>query len=129
MKYPARVYARAMLEALESASPKEHRAIMRECLRVLERTGDISRAPLIVKEIEKMFSKKYGGHHVHIELAHPAKKALYDAFIKQFSEHDHVRFSINPSLIAGSRITIDDTRELDYSLSSRLRALFTSHAV
>ena len=65
-------------------------------------------------------TKEAGGRMVHLEFAreHEHIKKF------KFKPKDHVWMSINPSLVAGVRITIDGSSELDQSFKRKVNQLF-----
>lgn len=115
-------YARAFLACLaagvsyESATPRLRA--------MLAKRGDTHRLPQVVEEIEKAEVARRGGHRVRVEFARVASPAHERKMLKEFSKADRVSATINPELIAGTRITFDEERELDVSLAGKMRALF-----
>lgn len=91
-------------------------------LRVIEKNGDFSRLDKIIFAIEELATREAGGHMVHLEFARDVDKM--EKFQKKFGAKDHVRISINPSLIAGVRVTIDGSSELDESFKRKVNQLF-----
>ncbi len=111
MKYSAQNYAKAFLDT--KADPKRF-------LNTIQKNGDFGRIDKIVMAIEELATKEAGGHMIHLEFARQndmAKKF-------KFTAKDHVRVSINPSLVAGVRITIDGTKEFDNSFKRKINTLF-----
>lgn len=111
MKYAPSIYAKAFLET--EPEPKRF-------LQAVARNGDLAKIDKIVTAIEELVTKKHGGHTIALEFAR--KSDLAEKF--KFSAKDHVRVSINPSLVAGVRITIDGEQELDESLQRKLNNLW-----
>ena len=111
MRYKATDYARAYLDTKPASA---------DFLRVVEKNGDFSRLDKIVLAIEDLATKEAGGHMIHLEFAreHEHMKKF------KFSPKDHVRVSINPSLIAGVRVTVDGSSELDESFKRKVNQLF-----
>lgn len=112
MKYAPSLYAKAFWETKPDS---------KQFLSVVEKNGDFSRLNKIVQAIERLAAKEEGGHMVELEFARET-----DASNKfKFGPKDRVRVSINPSLVAGVRITIDGTKELDSSFTRKVNQLFT----
>ena len=111
MRYSPQNYAQAFWE-IKPAS--------KDFLRVVEKNGDGSRLDKIVLAIEELATREAGGRMVHLEFAREtdlAKKFKFDS-------KDHIRVSINPSLIAGVRVTVDGSSELDQSFRGKINQLF-----
>ncbi|MEK7616101.1 MAG: F0F1 ATP synthase subunit delta [Patescibacteria group bacterium] len=117
MKYAANLYAQAYLQT--KADPSQF-------LHIVEKNGDFSRIDKILQAIEELATKEAGGHMIHLEFARdlPAQAGSDMAKKFKFTTKDHVRVSINPSLVAGVRVTIDGTKEFDNSFKRKINTLF-----
>lgn len=115
MKYSAETYARAFWEA----KPE-----MKKFLSVVRKNGDAHRLGKIVNALETLATHEHGGRMVSIEFARHADQTKVDTLKKRFSSKDHVSMSINPSLIAGARVTMDGEQEMDASFQRKLNKLF-----
>ncbi len=111
MKYSVTDYAKAYVEL----KPKTA-----DFVRVVEKNGDFSRLDKIVEAIEKLVTKEEGGRMIHLEFARESDEM--NKF--KFGPKDHVKISINPSLIAGVRVTVDGSSELDESFKRKVNQLF-----
>ncbi len=109
MKYKATDYAHAYIESKPET---------KDFLRVVQKHGDMVRIAKIVEEIEKLVTKQAGGKMVHVEFAREQKNPF------TFDKKDHVRTSINPSLVAGVRITLDGSQEFDNSFQRKVNTLW-----
>ena len=123
MTYRPSHYATAFLEALRAGT--EPRVAIAHLRRALAKRGDAHRLPQVLREIERLEVKSKGGRMITIASARPLSPSQEHALTKNFASPDHVTTEIDPRLIAGVRITIDDERELDLSLTGKLRTLFT----
>ena len=112
MKYAPSIYARAFWESKPDS---------RKFLKAVGKNGDFARIDHIVAALENYTTKKNGGRVIHLEVARDQK--LIEKF--KFTAKDRVRVSINPSLVAGIKISIDGERELDMSLTRKLNKLFS----
>ena len=124
MKYSPEIYAKAVTEALEETPAGKKDETIQRFLLILEKNGDLKRVDKIINSISKHLTKKAGGKHIEIEIARELPEKLTKEISKNFSKHDRIEISINPTLVAGSRITIDGERELDNSLARKLHKLF-----
>lgn len=126
MSYPARSYAEALLRARRAAGPRRAERLAASLVRLLVRTGDIANAKKIVAAIEQALVRERGGRWIEIELARPQPASRIAALRRGFGPSDHIGISMNPALIAGARIRVDDQLEFDSSFARRLRTLFAS---
>ncbi len=122
MKFRPSHYARAFLESLADGVPYE--SAKSRLLAVLAKNGDSHRTNQVVYEIEKLEVAKHGGRMVNVEFARTPKSSDETKILSTFTKADRVATRITPELIAGTRITLDDERELDFSLAGRMRVLF-----
>jgi len=118
MKYSSRIYAQLLVELIEEK--KEGTA--ERFFQLLQKNGDVKKAKDIIQLSEKILLKKLGGRKIRVEMARPDAMNM----VKSIATHkDIVEEKINPELIAGAKITIDDEKQLDYSLKHKLDEIFT----
>ena len=97
-------------------------ALAHSLLKNLEERGEVRKADRIVSMAEDLFLKKSGGRKIILETARPMDtKDLRAAFVKK---EDMVQERVNPKLIAGVRIIIDNEKQLDFSLAKKLENMF-----
>lgn len=125
MKYSDQAYAEAFVKALVSSTPDRYGAIRRRFVHLLAKNGDISRSDQILKLIQNIFVRKNGGRIIMVEFARPQYPATVKKILAQFSKKDHIEMAINPDLVAGVRITIDGSKQIDTSLSRKIQKLFS----
>ncbi|MEK9173176.1 MAG: F0F1 ATP synthase subunit delta [Patescibacteria group bacterium] len=122
MKYSPKDYALALSSIFEKSKDEKH--LISTFLKVVRKNGDQKILPKILEVFKKTEVRKNGGSHIKVEFARETKEVQIKSILKQFSPKDWVETSINPSLIAGVRITLDGEREIDNSLSRKLHKLF-----
>ena len=113
MRYNVQDYAKAYVATKPDSA---------DFLRVVQKNGDFSRLDKIVDTIESLVTREAGGRMIHLEFAREVDGM--EKFQKKFSAKDNIRVSINPSLIAGVRVTIDGSKELDESFKRKVNQLF-----
>ena len=123
MKYPAKIYAQALLETLNTSPRQRWDKLIKNCAELIARNGDFSLADKITAAAEKLWTRQNGGRMVTVETARPIDEKLTDQIKNFFAPPDHVDLKTNPRLIAGVRITADD-KELDNSLAAKLNKIF-----
>jgi|SRR3989344_1380879 len=124
MKYTPEIYAVALRDVVLEAKPSERDAIIRRFVSVVARNGDARKLAAVVKELERKVVHANGGRLITIEYAREMPKRLTDALKTFFKPNDRVSTYIDPELIAGTRITIDNEYEFDFSLLRRLNKMF-----
>ncbi|HUZ93144.1 MAG TPA: F0F1 ATP synthase subunit delta [Candidatus Paceibacterota bacterium] len=124
MKYPAHLYAKVLVEAMKAASTKDADAFADRFKALVRRNGDESHMRKILEKATRMARGKEGIRKVVIESARrltPDQRKIAAGFAK---ERDVIQERIDPTLIAGIRIFVDDEREFDGSMKSKLDKLF-----
>jgi len=105
MKHKAKEYAKALAEVKKFN--------LKNFLRLLEKNGDRKKLKEIVALAEKMLYRK-----ITIETARKVKVAWPK------KKSDLIEEKINPSLIAGVKITVNGEKQLDFSLKNKLEKIF-----
>jgi len=119
MKYSINNHVQAFTEALEKVSPEQ---AVERLVKLLKKTGDIKHSKKIIEAIHKKLVNKRGGKWMEIETAR--ESASTKELTSKFSNKDHVKFKINPELVAGVRITVNGEEELDNTLANKLKKMF-----
>ncbi len=83
--------------------------------------GELKRFRNILREIENIWKQKSGVATIIIETAHPLEASVRQALEKSAAGAE-IREVVDPSLIGGIRLRIDD-RIIDGSLSGSLKQL------
>lgn len=127
MKYRPHIYAKALDELL--ADPKASGSqIAKRFLEVVRRNGDEASLPKILEEAARFARGRGGARKVIVESARTLGTSQ-EAMIKKFlTPGDVVVHKIDPELIAGIRITVNDERQFDGSMRAKLDALFAVSA-
>jgi F0F1-type ATP synthase delta subunit len=132
MKYSVQQYAKALVAALRNPHA-EQGAISRNFLALARRNGDEALLKKIVGEAGRLArageESKTGGRtgvrEVVIESARPlnaSQKKVIHAFVKF---HDIVHEKIDPALVAGVKIIVNDELQFDGTLHAKLNTLFS----
>ena len=120
MKYPPHIYAQTVTALIAQGISEQE--VVRGLARMIEKNGDAIHMTKIGRAVEQALVKQNGGKWVEIELARSLERA--SQVTESFSAKDHVETSINPSLIAGARITINNEEEIDLSFERKVKDLF-----
>jgi len=124
MKYPASSYAKALAEAVLTAKDKDGALIAKNFLELLRRNGDEGHARKILEEAARFARGRAGIRKVSIASARtltPEQEHMVAEFTKPGDVTDR---SVDPALIAGVRIIVDDETQFDGSLNGKLDRVF-----
>lgn len=121
MKYKAKIYAKALADSILD-SKAENKKIINNFLKLLERNQDLKKSEEIVLIAENMLLKKTGNKKVILEIARKidTKDAVKD-FVKK---GDVIEEKINPKLVAGIKVIVNNDKQLDFSLLRKLENIF-----
>lgn len=124
MKYDPKTYAKALAAvAAGPLSPAKEKAIIQNFTRAVMDRGGRKQWPKILAASEKALREGEGIRKVTVESARPLDdvRARLKSFIQK---EDVVETKVDPEIVAGIKITLDDSRQFDGSLSKKLTALF-----
>ena len=126
MRVAPKQYAEAFRAVVAEARPSETKTIIRRLIASAIKRQDRARLPAIVHAIERKTVTENGGRWVEIQTARSVPPRALSRFRRTFSKKDQITTKIDPRLVAGVRIVVNDERALDYSLERKLRKLFTT---
>ncbi|MSU60438.1 MAG: hypothetical protein EXS52_00795 [Candidatus Staskawiczbacteria bacterium] len=123
-KYTPKMYAKTLVELISGKqTPIQVKKNIAGFLAFLAKNGDMKKASQIMFLAENVFYKKTGKRKILLEVARKIeKKNLLKDF---FQEGDVITEKINPQLIAGIKVMINNDRQLDFSLEKKLNNIFT----
>lgn len=125
MKYSPENYARALIEELQKTESVQSNELVKNFVSQIIRNGDFLSVDKILQRVEIESTKVLGGKNIEIEFARVVDKRLVEELSGVFTKQDMVNIKINPSLVAGVRITIDGEKELDNSIAKKVREIFS----
>jgi len=121
MKYKSQTYAVALANAISEGNVDDKK-IVANFLVLLQKNQDIKKAKEIISLTERILLARAGNKKVILE---KARNVFTDTFIKKFTRKgDEVEEIINPNLIAGIKVIVDNEKQLDLSLSAKLENIF-----
>jgi F0F1-type ATP synthase delta subunit len=129
MKYPAHIYAKALVEVLSDgtrATAHDDGSIAKNFLALVRKNGDEGHLRKILEEASRFVRGKSGVRKVTIGSARvlaPSQRKALEYFIKP---GDVVVERIDPDLIAGVKITVNDELQFDGSLKNKLNRVLGS---
>jgi F0F1-type ATP synthase delta subunit len=127
MKYPTHIYAKALAEVIADSS-KEGEAystkVVKNFLALVRRNGDESHLHKILEEAARFARRASGIRKVNVESARALNVAQEKEIAKFLKSGDVVERVIDPELIAGVRLVVDDEMQFDGSLRGKLNQVF-----
>ena len=124
MKYRLKQYAEALAAATEGKSEAEQKKIVTRFTELLVRHRMIGKAPMICIAYEKLVLQKKGMRSVRIETATSTSKKLKQEFHAALGKNIYIEEIINPHLLGGIKILVDDEILIDASVRRQLERLF-----
>jgi len=122
MNYNSRLYAKAFTEAvLEKKTAADVDKCIANFLGLIRKNRDQRKLKEIVFLADKMIGQKTGYKKLVVESARPLSKEnekLIGSFAKS---KDHIERKINPSIVAGLKVIINDEMLLDMSFARRIK--------
>ncbi len=129
MKYSAELYAKAFAAAAAAGtlSPAEKTKLVKNFLAAIAKNNDTHELAKIYAAAEKMLREKTGVRKIVVESARKITQSPREILGKLLRASDMVETKIDPALIAGIKIIVNDDEEFDGSLARKLQKLFNSH--
>ena len=120
-----KLYAKALAEVLNKPSfaKAQESKVVNNFVRLLISQGYEGKSKEILDLAENLLLQKQGKRKITFETARettPGQKKILESFIKK---GDVVKEKINPELIAGIKIIINDSRQFDASMQSKLQKI------
>ncbi|MBX4200681.1 F0F1 ATP synthase subunit delta [Candidatus Parcubacteria bacterium] len=116
-----KIYAKALADSL-SAKRTDEKKIAKNFLQLVQKNGDMKKIHKILALAQEFLLKHTGNKKIVLETA---RKTDTSHIIKTFAKKgDIVEEKINPAMIAGVKITVDNHKQLDFSLIKKLENIF-----
>jgi F0F1-type ATP synthase delta subunit len=126
MKYPAHWYAKSLVEVALDAAAKDDAKMAERFRALLEKNNDAGALRKILEEAGRIARGRRGIRKVVFESARPLTAAQRKTLGAVLSPEDVVQERVDPALVAGVRIIIDDEMLFDGSFKGKLDAIFTA---
>ncbi len=128
MKYPPHIYADAFLSLMET-HPEEKNKIMAGLVRALNASGDIGNAEKVIASIEEKIARKEGRVKIKVYAARILHESLLDKIKNAFGNEALVHQVIDPEIIAGVKLVVNDEIMIDATLKKKLERITKSTRV
>jgi F0F1-type ATP synthase delta subunit len=123
MKYKINQYAEALVSSIEEKQKIDTR-LVRNLVRVLSKNGDYAKLPAILREAENLYIKRQGLEKLEIESASPLSDETVTTIQKTLPRGSHVIKKVNPKLLGGLTLLLNNSLFIDASAKTRLEKLF-----
>lgn len=123
MRNKHKAYATALAELILEAKPGAQKKIADGFFKLVLKNNYLSKAGQIIALAEDMILRRRGNKKIMLQTARKIEKP---AFAKSFGavKGDVIESEINPELIAGVKVIINNEKQLDFSLQKKLNEIF-----
>ena len=125
MRYRIGQYAEALSEACAGKSEPAQKKIARRFAALLRRHRMSAKTRLILAAYEKIALQKRGERRVRIEAPAPVSEQFRKELRAVLGSNVHFEESVNPELLAGAKILVDDELLIDASAKKQMERMFT----
>ena len=122
-KDKVKLYAKALAEII-SQKPADEKKIINNFVKLLVNTGYERKSKEILDLAEDLLLAKQGKRKITFETARKTTSSQKKLLEKFVNKGDVVKEKINPELIAGVKIIINDNKQFDASMLSKLQNIF-----
>lgn len=123
--YSPITYAKAFVKAVAGKmTPQKEERIVKNFLDLVKKNRDTLRLKKILLRTEELLRKKSGRNKWTFETARQLDESLRKQLLSLVKTGDIVEEKIDPQLIAGVKIIINDEIQLDQTLAAKLKKLF-----
>jgi len=127
MTYLPVFYAKSFIRALGDKTGREAEKIIENFISVIKKNNDWPRRQEIIEACLSVLRKNKGRSLLVIESARPLKKSDEEKIERKFKRENYdFAEKINPELMAGVRLNLDDEYQFDASLQKKLNNLFSA---
>jgi F0F1-type ATP synthase delta subunit len=123
MKYKTKDYANALVDILSEGKITDKK-ISQGFIKLLERQNDLKKSKEIIDLAEFLLAKKNKKKSVIFETARELSESQRKTLLKSTEKGDIIKEKINPELIAGVKIIVDNEKQLDQTLLKKINNLF-----
>lgn len=124
MKYSTQDYAKALVAVIVTAKQDEEAAIRKNFQTLLRKNSDEARGKKILEAAGRLLRAQRGGREVVFESARKLSAPHRQELEKFLRQDDQAVERLNPSLVAGVRITVDGEYEFDGSFRGKMDKIF-----
>ncbi len=126
-KYPAKIYAKALSSILskEGLGKKELESALANFLELVKKNQDQKNLAKIFPIAEKILLNEFGIDKFTFESARPLEEKNLRKLKEMLDKEDVFEEKVSPELIAGLKIIKNKNEQIDFSLSNKIKKLFS----
>ena len=125
-KHNAKQYAKALHSVItQTNEPSEITSITESFTELLKSNNDLRLWPRISGYLLHLMKKSNELQTVSIISAKPLDKDQQKLLETEFPQYAEFRYDIDPDIIGGIKITINDELKIDATLATRINSIFT----
>ena len=125
MRYSPKQYAESWWDLKREPEGKDNQGLMNKFLRVIQKRGDWKKIGLILREIEKLYLISSHTLKVDIESPVPLSSSIKDKIISILGKPVLFREKIEPELLAGVKILINNETLIEATAKRKLDEMFS----
>ena len=126
MKYPIKKYAQALYESTAGKSQAQQEKALQSFVALLIRYNDRSLLPRIIESYGKIRRKTEGLTKVELTTAEKASGKIKTEIKKKLGEGAEMNEIVEPEVLGGLKLIINDEYLIDGTLQSRVEKLYQS---
>ena len=123
MKHSIDNYANSLFSLIQK-NPQKFDEYFKNFLLLIKKNKDSLMLKKIILKIQDLMLKMTGNKRVIIESARILTDKQLEKVKKEFFQQDLIETKLNPNIIAGLKITIDNEKILNVSLDHKLKQIF-----
>lgn len=123
MKISPKQYAISLYEATKGASKDEAEKLIESFVKVLRFNNDLSKEKRIIEEYYAHCRKQKGIAKLRVRSSEKLSPAIVSGIVKHFAGQVEIEEEIDPGLIGGIAIEINDDTLIDGSVKKKLQDL------
>lgn len=125
MKYPAKIYSQALASViLEKQTEAEKEKAVFNMINLLKKNGGEKEIKKIIGLTQEILAKKAGNKFIIFETARDLSENGRKIITEIVKKGDLVEKRINPEIIAGIKIIINNEMELDNTILRKINKIF-----
>lgn len=124
MKYTSKQYAVTLISALAGKSEDAKKDILKKFLIILQRNGDLGKRNQILEEVRREYFRQNDLSKVEVEVVGKIKEGLKQEIEESLGKAISFDSKVNPKILGGIKILIDDETLIDASVKTQLDKLF-----
>lgn len=127
MRYTIIHYARALANAIESASPRDIKSIAQNMVRLLRKKKSVSKLSRIIRKAKQFYFDKKNITAIDVISAAPLLPATRKEVRRMAGVGARIHEVVRPEVMAGIKIIVNDAYCIDATAAGIMQKLFVAH--